>query len=163
MKQTSTRTTQVVLPICVGALGIILTYGSFVSRADTNGPVVGFQRLEIGAGPQWVSPSVQPFAPQTIEGETTGQVLVAYLGEDFLTGTNANDADWVGCNDTQNGSGEVMMTWCDRRSQWHDLTGNSVDPTCTNAIGFWFDLTFYGVSPTNQSGRELVLSGQTVW
>jgi hypothetical protein len=125
--------------------------------------VVGFQRVEVDPGPQWVEPSLRPFAPQTDEGETTGQVLSSYLGDDFRSGTSANDADLVGCGAQQDGTGEVSMMWRDQQEHWRDRAGNDAEPDANCVAGFWLELVFDGKDSAGTRSRELVLSGQVVW
>jgi hypothetical protein len=129
--------------------------------ADVAGPVVGFVRVAVDPGPQWVAPTVQPFAPKTDEGETQSQTLTDYMGNDFFPATNATNADWIGFASTEDG--DVTMIWRDQQGQWHDLLGNTVDPACTGASGFWVDLVFDADELNGMQPRELVLSGQVVW
>jgi hypothetical protein len=143
-------------------LGLALVYGSW-AWAEVEGPVVGFARLEVGIGSQWVTPTVQPFAPQADAGETKAQVLTEYLGEEFVSAADVNDADWIGCGSTADGSGGVSMMWRDPQGQWRDSTGNAVDSACAGASGFWVDLVFDAGEWTGAQTRELVLSGEAVW
>jgi hypothetical protein len=133
------------------------------ARADLAGPVVGFERIEVNPGPQWVAPTVYPFAPQTDEGETTGQVLNVYLGDEFQSSTNVYSADWVGFGADQNGTGQVSMVWRDDQQQWRDLEGDDAEPDPTGALGLWLDLVFDPDESINPQTRELVLSGQVIW
>ena len=143
-------------------MGLMLGCGSR-AWAEVEGPVGGFVRVAVESGPQWVTPSVQPFAPETNAGETKAQVLTEYLGDEFVSATDANGADWIGFASAPDGSGAVAMIWRDPQGQWHDSIGNAVDPACAGVSGFWVDLVFDAVEWTGARTRELVLSGQAVW
>lgn len=156
----SNESRRMFLRIAVVTLGV----GMFCTQqvwAEVPGPVVGFVRVTVDPGTQWVTPTVQPFAPQTNEGETQSQTLTDYLGSEFLYATNATNADWVGFATTQDG--DVTMIWRDQQGQWHDLLGNAVDPDCAGVAGFWVDLVFDADELAGMQPRELVLSGQVVW
>lgn len=144
------------------ALGLALLVFNQV-LADVTGPVVGFQKIEVGTGSQWITPTIQPFVPDTTVGETKAQALANYFGEDFVSNTNADSSDWIGCGSAQDTGSSVTMIWRDQQGQWRDLQGNALDPDCSNASGFWLDLVFGTTISTSIQTRELVLSGQVVW
>jgi hypothetical protein len=144
------------------ALGLALLFGRQV-LAEIDGPVVGFQRIVVGAGSQSIKPTVQPFIPDTSIGETKAQALTDFLGEEFVSSTNADSSDWVGCANSQYNTNSVTMIWRDQEGQWHDLLGNALDPDCSGTSAFWLDLVFGSELSTSIQTRELVLSGQVAW
>ena len=129
--------------------------------AEVTGPVVGFVRIEVevGKGPQRIEPAVRP--SQTTDDETAAQALSDYLGEEFLSGDDAINADWIGLELDDDGVTDIAMLWKDQRGQWHDMLGNPVEPECTDASTFWLDLAFDETADAET--RELVLSGEMVW
>jgi hypothetical protein len=128
--------------------------------ADVAGPVVGFVRVEVTSQTQWVQPPVQPSAAQTDAGETAGQVLSDYLGEQFRSGADADAADWIGF-ESQDAPGRTSMVWRDTQGQWRDSDGETVEPSFTEE--FWLELVFDPGELESGDGRELVLCGEAHW
>jgi hypothetical protein len=156
------RSWDVFFPLGGFALGLALLFGHH-AFAGIVGPVVGFQRVEVGTSSQWIAPTIQPFVPDSSIGETKAQMLANYFGEELVAGSDADSSDWIGCANAQGRASSVTMIWRDQQGQWRDLLGNTLDPDCANVSGFWLDLVFGTTLSTNLQTRELVLSGQVVW
>jgi hypothetical protein len=142
------------------ALGILSIWSVGGTSGEVTGPVVGFVRVEVTLETQWVGPPVRPWAPQTDAGETAGQVLKDFLGEEFRSSTDAEGADLIGL-ETDDSPDEVSMMWRDTQGQWRDPSGEAVEPIFTE--GFWLELKLDPVESESGDTRELVLCGEAVW
>ena len=139
--------------MAVTALSILIE--RTFARSEVTGPVVGFVRVTVAPGLQLVTPTVGP--RRAAEGEKNGPILGEYVGEDFRTANDANEADWIGCTSDRD---DVVMMWRDTQGEWHDLLGNVVDPDCAGISSIWLDLV---LDTSTGSTRELTLSGEVIW